>query len=73
MTHQFAFTPFRMKKDMAAFYCGYVSISSFDRAVSAGEIPAGKKATGGTFWLRDELEACMVQRNVKKPNFGVGI
>jgi hypothetical protein len=73
MTAQFAFPPFRMKKDMAAFYCGHASISSFDRAIATGEIPEGTKATGGTFWLREELEACMVKRRTKKPDFGCGI
>jgi hypothetical protein len=62
-----------MKKDAAAFYCGYGSLSSFDRAMEAGEMPEGRTASGGVFWLRADLEAAMVGRKARKTDFGTGI
>ena len=54
-----AYPPFRMKAADAAYYTGQ-SISSFFRAVAAGEFPDGRKGIGGTYWLRADLEAAMV-------------
>jgi predicted DNA-binding transcriptional regulator AlpA len=58
------FPPFQMKKSLAAYYCG-MSVSSFHRAVAAGEIPPGREKTGGTFWLRTDLEQAMLKRSAK--------
>ncbi|MEP3776268.1 MAG: hypothetical protein ABJM82_04500 [Shimia thalassica] len=55
-----------MKKSDAAYYCG-MSASSFDRAVLAGEFPSGRVRTGGTFWLRNELEEAMLGKT-RKPH-----
>lgn len=72
MNAPFAFPPFRMKKDAAAFYCG-MSLTSFDRAVDGGELPEGKCGTGGRYWLRQDLEAAMLDRKTTKHNFGARI
>ena len=59
-----------MKKCEAARYCG-LSISSFDRAIEAGEFPEGQLRAGGKFWLRQTLEDAMVDRdNVIQHDFG---
>lgn len=69
---QFAFTPFRMKREAAAFYCG-MSPSAFDRAVAAKALPEGKNETGGKFWLRSDLEAAMVEGAPIEHDFGQAI
>lgn len=58
------YPPFRMKAVDAAYYTG-MSISSFHLAVSKGEMPAGRKATGGCYWLREDLEKAMVDKTVQ--------
>ena len=68
----FPFPPYRMKKDQAAYYCG-MSISSFDRAVAEGEFPKGESRTGGTFWLRNNLEAAMKGDEEKTKGYNAGI
>ncbi|MEP4195956.1 MAG: hypothetical protein ABJL99_10015 [Aliishimia sp.] len=62
LSHQYP--PFRMKSSDAAYYSG-MSVTAFFRAVEAGEMPKGKKAIGGRYWLRNELEQAMV--DVKQP------
>lgn len=67
----YSFTPFRMKRSAAAYYCG-MSISSFDRAIESGDLPKGRKETGGIYWLRHELEEAMVEKT-SKVDFEVAI
>ena len=52
--------PIRMKVDLAAAYVG-MSRSSFEKAIQSGEMPAGAKLTGGTYWLRADLERAVEQ------------
>ena len=68
------FAPYRMRRNTAAYYCG-MSISSFNRAVEAEDLPKGRKEVGGIYWLRHELEEAMDEKNkkVKKINFDVRI
>ncbi|MBU3262104.1 hypothetical protein KPG71_18945 [Roseovarius sp. PS-C2] len=61
-----------MKAKIAAYYCG-MSLNSFLRAVDAGELPKGQKATGGRFWLRDDLEQAMLDRDTVTPDFSTPI
>lgn len=65
----FGFPPFRMKRTVAAYYCG-MSESAFDRAVGSGTLPEGKSGDGGRFWLRAELERAMVDQTPTPRNFG---
>ena len=48
-----------MRAEEAARYCA-MSLTSFQRAVKSGDMPKGLKATGGTYWLRSELETAML-------------
>ena len=57
-----------MKAKEAARYCG-MSLSQFHLAVANGEYPVGKKATGGTYWLRRDLEAAMNGAEATGHNF----
>lgn len=58
-----------MKAAEAAYYAG-MSVSSFFKAVEKGEMPQGKSAIGGRYWLRADLEAAMLGAETKKHNFG---
>lgn len=68
------FPPFQMKRNTAAYYCG-MSITSFDKAVAAGELPRGVKKIGGVYWLRQELENALLEQveNANKVNFDTPI
>lgn len=63
-----AYPPFRMKAKDAAYYCG-MSDTAFLRAVADGDLPKGKKLTGGRFWLRHELEHAMVDESPQQHDF----
>ncbi|MEY8143043.1 hypothetical protein [Falsihalocynthiibacter sp. CO-5D18] len=70
----FHFTPFRMKAKAAAHYCG-MSETAFRRAVELENWPEGQKDSGGTYWLRSDLEKAMQEESqpIKKMNFGMPI
>jgi len=61
-----------MKKDEAARYVG-MSVTSFDRAIEAGEYPPGQRRTGGTFWLRSDLETATLGIPVQQRDFSRAI
>ena len=56
------FPPFRMKAQMAAYYC-CMSITQFYKAVEQNEFPEGRKTTGGRYWLRSDLEEAMAEKS----------
>lgn len=72
MTAHTGYPPFRMKAKDAASYCG-MSETAFIRAVQSGEFPAGQRKTGGTFWLRRDLEQAMLGKPTHTQNFGQAI
>lgn len=69
----FHFPPFRMKIAAAAHYCG-MSQTSFQRAIDAGKFQPGREDIGGRYWLRENLEAAMLEQKPIRPHrFGARI